>query len=350
MKKIIAKHYPKRTTLTLTEIQEEVLNFVNEVDGSTYIEELNYLLGSYENLICSSKFQGGYNNFYNVYQDDTKTTINNIKQCVKYYLKGEISSSYNSFNLRWKKLWEGVFAPNTYILEDGFWYKMRKVDKKPFNSRKDLFHVPYEKRGIIGNNRYSIAGYPCLYLGNTIYTCWEEMRRPKLTEMSAIAFKVIKPLKLLDMRLKQKIDSDSKEMYNIRLLPYILASSIKVHEEEANFKPEYIIPQLILHSVIKSNDYDGVIYTSTRRGIKYDKNDIKISNNLAIPVFSNKKEGYCPKLASYFKASLPIYFEYEFLQGHINYVPKEVSKTKYSNTVFHSVENILKDKQFMSIL
>ena len=84
--------------------------------------------------------------------------------------------------------------------------------------------------------------------------------------------------------------------------------------------------------------------------MKYDKKSIQTNDNLAIPVISNKKEGYCAKLASYFKASPPVFFEHEHLLGHINYVPQESGKTKYGNTVFHSLENILNDKQFSPIL
>lgn len=44
----------------------------------------------------------------------------------------------------------------------------------------DLFHVPFEKRHLIGNNRFSLSGLPCLYFGSSIYGCWEEMNRPNL--------------------------------------------------------------------------------------------------------------------------------------------------------------------------
>jgi len=54
------------------------------------------------------------------------------------------------------------------------------VDKRP--SRKDIFHVPFQNRHRVGNQRYSIAGLPCLYLGSSIWICWEELNRPELNQ------------------------------------------------------------------------------------------------------------------------------------------------------------------------
>lgn len=351
MVKLLPKQYPKRECLTFAQIQKEVLDLVNNIQHGTFLEELDYLLNSFENLIWSSRFQGGYGGFYDVYKDDIKQTNQNIKQCIKYYLQGKTSSCFNSFNKHWDKLWKDNYTPNLYDVKQGdVWYKIRKVDKYPYSLGKDFFHVPFDMRGIIGNNRYSISGFPCLYLGKSIYTCWEEMKRPKNSEIAAAAFKVAKPIKLLDMRLLQEIDSSHKEWYNIRLLPYILASSIKTHGDNDNFKPEYIIPQLILHSVIKYKAYDGVIFTSTRRGFPCTAKSISIYDNLAIPVLTNRIKGHCKELASYFKVSIPVYFEYEYLKGLIHGENLVGERNKYSNTVFHSLEEILKNNPFNPIL
>ena len=345
------KSYPHKIFLSTQTIQKEVLELLNSVEDGTYIERLNYLLDSYQNLICSSKFQGGHENFYDVYQDDTIKTINSIKRCVKYYLHGRISSSYKAFNIRWSSLWKDNYTPNVYSLpENEFWYKIRRIEDHPFKKREEYFHIPFEMRGKIGNNRYSISGYPCLYLGKSLYTCWEETRRPKLSELALIAYKVQKPMHLLDMRLNQRIESGEKEMYNIRLLPYILASSLKVYHDDCQFKPEYIIPQLILHSVIKNNLYHGVIFTSTRHGMAYTKSNLALFENLAIPVMSNQKSGYCRRLASFFTASAPTYYELEYLQGKIINNCINDTKGKYQNSVFFSLEDVLKKKDFNDIL
>ena len=95
MKKVTPQEYSRRVTLTTNRMQDEVLKLINIIQHGTYKEELYFLLDSYQNLICCSKFQGGYNDFFNVYQDDTKETINNIKKCVNYYLQGKISSAFN---------------------------------------------------------------------------------------------------------------------------------------------------------------------------------------------------------------------------------------------------------------
>ena len=45
-------------------------------------------------------------------------------------------------------------------------------------SINDLFHIPYSKRTLVNNYRYSIAGHPSLYLGQSTFVCWNELRKP----------------------------------------------------------------------------------------------------------------------------------------------------------------------------
>ncbi|MGY5341097.1 hypothetical protein ACXFAU_01445 [Paenibacillus glucanolyticus] len=57
-------------------------------------------------------------------------------------------------------------------------YRIR-VGEEIFFNRMEMFHIPFEKRGLVKTNRYSIHGLPCLYLGSTPFFCWEEMGRPE---------------------------------------------------------------------------------------------------------------------------------------------------------------------------
>lgn len=59
-------------------------------------------------------------------------------------------------------------------------YRIRvKGDSEKYLEFKysDMFHIPLNKKGIIRTQRYSSSGYPCLYVGESIYACWEEMHR-----------------------------------------------------------------------------------------------------------------------------------------------------------------------------
>lgn len=58
-------------------------------------------------------------------------------------------------------------------------FKARNTNGQTFGLG-DMFHVPFEKRHLIPTSRFSLPGLPCLYLANSIYTCWEELDRPNL--------------------------------------------------------------------------------------------------------------------------------------------------------------------------
>src|SRR5262249_44356941 len=70
-------------------------------------------------------------------------------------------------------------------------YRMR-VEHEPgvTFSKPDLFHIPFDKRHKVTRQRYSIPGLPCLYLGGTLYICWEELRRPKFESIHVARFQV----------------------------------------------------------------------------------------------------------------------------------------------------------------
>lgn len=351
MQKIEPKQYPHVEMLKTIDLQKELLSILGENRCNTFREELDYVLDSFRNLISSADALGGCNDYYSTYQDDINSTINSIKKSVKMYLFGDIHSSYNTFYHRWHILNDRIENSILKIVPGGTYYKIRSTDEKKLN-RKDLFHIPFNKRGIIGNNRFSISGYPCLYLGRSIYTCWEELRRPAISYTWVTAFRFQKEIEVLDLRLFRDIETLAEEESYYMLLPYILASSIRTHEENVTFKPEYIIPQILLHSVVKKdtkknrNKYAGIVFMSTRRFMNVALENINIYDNLAIPVMSNRNTAYCKDLASYLLETEPVCFEYELLKGNV----KVQTDGQDAPSLFSNFEDYLKKQFFSDIL
>lgn len=346
MNKIAPKTYPHVEMLETSALQKELLILLGENHCNSFREELDYVLDSFYNLISSADTLGGCNNYYSMYHDDINATIKSIKNCVKKYLFGDIYSSYNTFYHHWLKLHDRIDNSISKINSDSIYYKIRITDEKRL-CRKDIFHIPFNKRGLIGNNRFSISGYPCLYLGRSIYTCWEELRRPIMNSTWVTAFKFKKEMKVLDLRLCRDINTLAEEDSYYMLLPYILASSIRTHEENVTFKPEYIIPQILLHSVVKSKHkrYSGVLYTSTRRFMNTSLDGIYIYDNLAIPVMSNRSSEHCKVLATFLQMTEPICFEHELLKGNI-----EFNTLDKGCSLFSKFKDYLNQQKFYNIL
>jgi len=168
--------------------------------------------------------------------------------------------------------------------------------------------------------RYSIAGVPCLYFGNTIYNCWLEMDKPDLNKLYISKFKNIKKIKILDFAItfhtinnvatktNQYPKEYSKKKINsfLRLYPLILACSFKKLNENANFNIEYIIPNMLLQWISNEKEsIDGIRYFSTK--MKHDRYD-SIGINTVFPPKRNKDsmKGFCPKLKDTFSFTAPI--------------------------------------------
>ena len=252
-----------------------------------------------------------------------------------------------------------------------FFYRTRiRVFGREF-TRKEMFHIPLNKRGIVSTQRYSSPGYPCLYLGSTVYSCWEEMRRPSFDELMYSAYEVRYDFKVFDMRIPQKNDYQKDKLHQtIYRIPLILACSVVVKTPTDVFKPEYIIPQLLVETIICNNKERieqgqattfpdtvwGVLYTSTHINDDFPYG-IDYLQNIVLPVVNSENEQhYCNYLATLFKISRPLCYAYESLKENPSQISwaeidehqsrEEQIRKQYQESKMGYLENRLKSSTF----
>jgi hypothetical protein len=311
---------------------------------------------------------GNFNNIVKSAKNDAVSLCDKIVETLQTYLNGDTFGAYEKLA---KCLSSGKYDlknnlgnflvldyPNYSLArnhstphnipENFRLFRTRLSDSPAFDIRKrdDIFHPPFSKRHIIGINRFSIPGYPCLYLGSSLYVCWEEMGRPPLHK---IAFSRFEPTnlqdshdfyqKLLYLNFTPKLLEEMsvcKEVFHLcelkecqvcnylRNYPLQLACAIPCRYigSETKFKEEYIIPQLLMQWIRQGSDYHGVCFRTTRvpqllstsqsfMDIKsHDKYIWKevILFNYAYPA-RNIDTDFCKDLVESFNFTVPISFE-----------------------------------------
>jgi hypothetical protein len=232
---------------------------------------------------------------------------NAIIKAVDFYYHGKPFDAYDSLKkgitlTEIHKFWENhSFEPKQNF------YRIRKKDSNYPLSREELFHIPFNLRGKIKTQRFSIPGFPTLYLSNSIYTAWEEMRRPNLEAIQAARLENKSSLKLIDLtnsKYSGNYDMEKKtkqmKIYDFLMWPLVAACSIKVNETDDYFKPEYIIPQLLLQWIRNNVSVHGIKFSSTHIDLNETKSEGNFYN-LALPVIDNKESGYCSQLSNMFQ-------------------------------------------------
>lgn len=229
-------------------------------------------------------------------------------------------------------------------------------DNRPYE-RDRVFHTPYNFRSKVTTNRYSIAGYPSLYLGTSLELCCEEIHRNPYSNFTiASKFKLDDTveytnahIKIIELGIKpQDFDPEFYENQYIshnhrrRISPNILnnkdvryaylcwypliaaCSYIRVNKKDP-FAPEYIIPQLLMQwarneiRLQTKDDCDQVV------GIRYFScASIKSSDmgfNYVFPTSGQKIKNssnsylYCSVLSKIFRSTYPVYI-HEFNDSH----------------------------------
>lgn len=307
---------------------KDYFEFYND-KANEFISLINDLVqdpvhNQYKNYLCCYELK---NNLCKI-----KFLHDSISNAIKLYYEGYPYKAYNSFlkGLEYVKSEIKSFSSNAIdaVTYNKTWdmFRISVWSDCKYENRKDIFHVPFDKRNNIKTYRYSIPGFPSLYLGNSLYTCFKECGITSLEKPVYLShFIAKKEIKLFDIGIDinylrndilKRIDSE-KTFPNIlhfleRLIcwPLFLACSIFTNHNNNTFKSEYIIPQFLMQA-IRDNylelNIDAIRYLSVRNELDY--HSLRLTNNFVFPVKTFGITGYCRELNDHFEWTKPISYE-----------------------------------------
>lgn len=238
--------------------------------------------------------------------------VKGILNTIDAYYKGNLDIAYDLLSSALKDAnITGYLNKDYQFPANANFYRIRLTNGNYPLHKKELFHIPFELRGKVATQRYSIPGLPSLYLSNSLYVAWEELRRPDFNEIQSVRFVNKRPLTMLDLtstvycRNDHFTDNTSYGwylLYKVMIWPLVAACSVKVRNPTDTFKPEYIIPQLLLRWVNKTA-IDGIMYSSTHIDLNTGKHQGEFQN-FVLPVKTfDKDSGYCTRLKNLFRST-----------------------------------------------
>ena len=223
-------------------------------------------------------------------------------------------------------------------------YRVRSVEgtRKDIESNPDeLFHIPLSKKALTNNERFSLAGFPSLYLATMLPLAWQESGYPQRYYYSEFQYlKLAQRGKNIDFKNEMKLLAlyspqeiymwGTAEKYNrfpvwleavrkcLMMYPLVMACAFVNHSGKGAYKQEYIIPQMLMQWVQRNIDsVQGISYFTCvdmkMMPSAYCAYDIVIP---ALAPYDDKK--YSQKLRDEFTWTKPRYFEIPLLDTHAN--------------------------------
>lgn len=292
-----------------------------EIAFREYIQELENSLNIEENPLVGVEMC----DMVERHIDEIKDNSAKLVEVLKLYNDGRIVESstraFEVFNVMKPHLMHRYSG--AYRRED--YYRIRKIEQEAFSvERKELFHISHNENYLVGTERYSMPGHPCLYLSSQAELAWYECSKPEKFAIAKFSIPQEEEncLKFIDfseklMPLKYSFscwfhNEDDKDAVRKYLLKYIYtyplraACSVVVEHPGAKFVEEYIISQLLLQWVRNDEDFDGIRYESC-----FDSDDVKSfgGHNIVLPTKQFDKDGYDIKLRNCVKVGMPEVFD-----------------------------------------
>lgn len=326
---------------------KEAFNEVTATDDitirlKTTFEGLEKSVAKYGDASCKNRLK------------ELKNVCNTILNIAELLNRNRRSEAHKAlFDLYFKE--ESHSLLKTILVKNGYsFYKMRPANcfsQYTIDEGKEgMYHIPFELRHKVGNERYGISGFPVLYLSASVYSCWEETKRANLEFSNVALFKSTQDLLFLDMT--PPLERKSIDSSTLLSLPLILASRLTVRHPGEKNVPEYAIPQLVMECLIESRT-GGNISENTLVGIKYesiyqkdrgllftneDRSDL--FDNYAIPPFSSLVKGICPSIEKLFEFWDNTSWAEIFYKNPYGYCNIK-ARTHYEESIFGIIEHKL---------
>lgn len=340
----------------------EELDLPKRWDGNDFQVTLKSLYKTYESILSPCITPAEF--------DSVHSICDAILKCIEQYHNGFPNMAFQHMEQIMRDLFKyplmiykksGLTGLNDDI-DPLMLFRIRNVQNNIHYLRKDIFHTPYNLRSKISTCRYSISGYPCLYLGTSLDLCLEEAKIESFIDSTiASRFKIqrnmhtneMTSIDVIELALKPKDfiihnqdsnhrrgdktigrerkfdeldlnDTDVMSKY-LYWYPLIAASSFIRANKKDPFASEYIIPQLLMQWIRKkwkSNKLIGIRYFSSA-----SERASEMGYNYVFPVSGLKDHQYgkyCEILTRSFKLTTPVYIhEFNSVVDCENYLKNE---------------------------
>ncbi|WP_418202896.1 hypothetical protein [Anaerotignum faecicola] len=289
---------------------------------SEYISDVKAALSPEDNQLVGAEMCKMVSEQIDVIEKNASLLI----EVLELYNKGRIvPASQKAFEVfenmkpQLMQRYSGAYRQETY-------FRIRSVnDSNLFLlSRKELFHIPFNKNYLVGTERYSMPGHPCLYLASQAELCWYECGKPEKFALSRFDIPQSEDdyMKFIDFSEKlmplmhsffcwfhNEGDVEQVRKYLLKYIctyPLRAACSIVVEHPGSRFIEEYTIPQLLLQWVLNDCDFDGIRYESCN-----SSDEVKSfgGHNLVLVTNNFDKDGYDINLRANIKVGEPAVFD-----------------------------------------
>lgn len=237
--------------------------FNGETSKQRFINLLNHIKGDLLRVLRA------------LYKGDIYNACINLNNCLfgKKYARWLIEPYHN-------------YLTCNLILKEKNFFRMRD----DINVVRDCWHVPFEQRYKVQVGRYNLAGFPCLYLSNSLITADKEcgtLEQGKHRFFSI--FTITKKIGVYDLKIPSKNEIEKMEDYDIiqkiLIYPLTILCSTQYKNKTGNFHEEYFIPQLLSHNILMgyNKNTEGLMVC----GIKYSSTKNIGGYNIVFPAISN---------------------------------------------------------------
>ena len=334
-------------------MKKKELQLPKKWDGIDFYKTINIHLKNYKKYAIEIMNHDDY--------DSLEEICSDLLKVVENYYAGIPSTSFFYFTKLMKIMIENPFLIYNKTCkfvsmdekDELNLYRVRKIEKKRAYKRKEIFHMPFSKRANIDAYRYSIAGYPCLYLATNVELCCNEIKAENKDLLLGSRFNIIRnyskngkrSIKVIELALKpndflkenlnlnddrfiienrrtfDEIDLTSESIMKNYLFWYPLISACSFIRESRKkpFAAEYIVPQIFMQWLKKEatkKSFFGLRYFSCS-----SLEASELGFNYVFPVYGYSEKEFCDVLTSSFKLTNPKTFycdEKKYIEAELN--------------------------------
>ena len=329
---------------------DEYLKFLGMIDGSEFEE--------YKRDKIQQRLNGA--------RAEIEENINSIISVFNYYEGANPKAAQEEMDIMMERMKTDLFVASiddwvkVSVSGASFWTQFRITPRRQFyrvraveeettdiqNNPDELFHIPLSKKAFTNNERFSLAGFPSLYLSSMLPLAWQECGYPKKYYYSEFQYE-----KLCRSMSERQIENELKflalyspdEIYKwgistkynkfdlwleviiryIKQFPLILACAFVNHSGKVSYKQEYIVPQMLMQWVQRNNAViQGISYFTCVDLTMF--NSRWCAYNIVIPAFAPyDKNKYSKKLREDFGWSRPRFYEVPLVDSANNKSDRE---------------------------